>query len=166
MPATVEIRLSRNFQKQAKGVFEKYEFEVGVLEDKPHKFAKPASAGLSTLAGGPRRKIGRVSSESMSDVSESMRARVGNFYTRPFKSPKNRDILKFAQSFFEFCTGKGQSNRVRNYLQAIVRNPILRGDYGRNSPKWAKIKGFNRLMIDTGQLFNAIQAKIRTRRVS
>lgn len=162
MPAQVEIRLSRNFAKQAKGVFEKYQFEVGVLEDKNHKLPKSAKAGLSTLAGGPRRKLGRTSDKSISDVSEAMRARVGNFYTRPFKSSKNRDILNFAKSFMELCVGKGSRNRAKNYLQAIVRNPILRGDYGKNTPAWARIKGFNRLMIDTGQLFNAIKAKVKT----
>ncbi len=36
---------------------------------------------------------------------------------------------------------------------------MLRGDYGPNSELTRKIKGFDRYMIDTAQLFKAIKAK-------
>jgi hypothetical protein len=49
---------------------------------------------------------------------------------------------------------------LTNAIQAIVRNPILRGDYGRNNLFTQKVKGFNRLMIDTGQFFNNIKARV------
>jgi hypothetical protein len=45
-------------------------------------------------------------------------------------------------------------------LQAIVRNPILRGDYGKNKKETIKRKGFDRYMIDTGQFFNSIIARV------
>ncbi len=161
----MEIRLDGRFRKQAKGTFEKYEFYVGVLEDRPHK--EPGS-GLKSYAGGPARKVSnQPSGKTISEVSEDLRKRTGiNIYTRPFSSKQNADILAFTKGFFEFCAGRTQATRLENLLQAIVRNPILRGDYGRNTPVTAKIKGFNRFMIDTAQLFKGIIARVKVKRVS
>jgi hypothetical protein len=155
------IRLNRRFSKVAKGVIEKYEFEVGVLRDGIHSTARPPTAGLKTVAGGPARKQKRGGSQTVSAVSRRLRARLRfNFYLRPFRSAKNRDLLNMLKRFFDLCAGRSQAKRLENALQAVVRNPITRGDYGRNSPAAAKIKGFNRLMIDTGQLFRAIRARV------
>lgn len=162
------IKLDRRFEKQAKGVFEKYEFQVGILIDKPHKNAQSQSKGLKSYAGGPARKTSSKSSgKTIGEVSEELRKHIGiNFYSKPFSSKGNKDILKFVESFFDLCAGRTQARRAENLLQAIVRNPILRGDYGRNSSVTAKIKGFNRLMIDTAQLFRAITSKVTVKSVS
>jgi len=162
---SIGIKLDRSFVKQAKGMFEKYEFQVGILQDADHKKAMEPSAGLKSYAGGPvRRKSSQSSGKTISEVSEDLRKRIGvNFYLHPFSSKKNQDILNFVKSFFELCMGRTQAKRAENLLQAIVRNPILRGDYGRNTEQTVKKKGFNRFMIDTGQLFRAITAKVRTR---
>ncbi len=164
----VNIKLDGRFAKQAKGVFEKYDFQVGVLQDKSHKLAEPKSKGLKSYAGGLARKISsRSSGMTISEVSEDLRKRTGiNFYTRPFSSKKNKDILNFVKSFFDLSMGRTEKRRTENLLQAIVRNPILRGDYGRNTAATAKTKGFNRFMIDTAQLFKAITSKVTVRRVS
>jgi hypothetical protein len=164
----MKITLDKRFTKQAKGVFEKYEFQVGVLKDSTHKQAVPQQKGLKSYAGGPARKTSnRSSGMTVSQVSEDLRKRIGiNFYTVPFKSKKNKDILNFVKSFFDLCAGRTQPRRAENFLQAIVRNPILRGDYGRNSNVTARIKGFNRYMIDTAQLFRSITSKVVVRRVS
>jgi hypothetical protein len=165
--SSITIKLDRRFEKQAKGKFEKYDFVVGVLQDGPHK--TPVKGGtLTSYAGGPTRKVSRKpSGMTIAQVSEHLQANTGiNFYSRPFNSKKNKDILNFTKSFFDLCAGRSQAKRCENFLQAIVRNPILRGDYGRNTGLTAKIKGFNRFMIDTGQLFRAIKAKVMVRRVS
>lgn len=161
------IKLDRRFAKQAKGVFEKYEFHVGVLQDAPHKQAQTLEKGLKSYAGGPARKVlNKSSGMTVSQVSEDLRKRTGiNFYTKPFSAKKNKDILSFTNAFFEVCTGRSQPKRAENLLQAIIRNPMLRGDYGRNTAGTAKAKGFNRFMIDTAQLFRAIAAKV-VKRVS
>jgi hypothetical protein len=161
------LKLDGRFTKQAKGVFGKYEFSVGILEDRPHKNAAPAKKGLGSYAGGPVRKTTNTSTQSISSVSEDLRKHIGiNFYTVPFNSKKNRDLLKFVDEFFALCAGRGEVRRAINFLQAIVRNPILRGDYGKNSKVTKKIKGFDRFMIDTGQLFKALTAKVTVKRVS
>jgi hypothetical protein len=95
----------------------------------------------------------------MGEISQSVRARVGNYLVKPFRS-RNDDIIKFSKAFLDYCVGKEKEKRVINLLQAVVRNPILGQRYGRNSPATIRIKGFNRLLIDTAQFFRAIQAKV------
>ncbi len=159
----ISLKLDKRFAKQAKGVFEKYEFFVGILKDGHHLEAKSLFDGLGEYAGGPVRKTSRKQSQKMiSEVSEDLRNKMNiNFYTLPFQAKKNKDILNFVREFFELCAGRGEVRRAENLLQAIVRNPILRGDYGKNIPITAKIKGFNRLMIETAQVFKAITAKVQ-----
>lgn len=160
----MKFELDKRFTKQAKGVFEKYVFDVGILTNKQHYKAQSANKyGLKSYAAGPARKVGPIpSGMSIAEVSQDLRKKTGiNFFTAPFKSKKNRDILNFSKSFFDLCAGRGQKRQVENYLQAIVRNPILRGDYGSNSKVTAKIKGFNRFMIDTAQVFRNITATTR-----
>lgn len=164
---SITFKLDRSFVTQAKGVLEKYTFEVGVLQDGIHKEAADKSKGLSSYAGGPVRKTSGNSGMTISEVSEDLRKKTGiNIYTRPFFAKKNKDIVAFVESFFQLTGGRAPKKRVENLLQAIVRNPILRGDYGRNSSVTAKTKGFNRFMIDTGQLFKNIVAKVKVGRVS
>jgi hypothetical protein len=95
-------------------------------------------------------------------VSQSNRERLGfNYLTKPFEE-RTSDIIKFSNEFFKLAFGRSQEKRVVNLLQAIVRNPILRGEYGGpNSALTKRIKGFNRPMIDTAQLFKALRARIK-----
>lgn len=167
MPAKVELKLDKRFYKMAKGVYEKYNFDVGILKDSVHKKAIGSKKGLKSFAGGPARRTSQMPDGfTTSEISEKLRAQVGNFYTLPFKSPQNKDIRKLIKNFFDLVQGRTQQKRLENTLQAVIRNPILRGDYGSNKALTAQIKGFNRYMIDTGQFFKAIVAKVRRNRVS
>jgi uncharacterized protein YggU (UPF0235/DUF167 family) len=165
------LKLDGRFKKQVKGRIEGHVFDVGILQDAPHKLPRSKKDGLSALGGGPVRKKGRKDSGvSLAEVSESIRKDIKiNFYQRPFKMKANREILRFSKAFLKsVMTPSGnmkEKKRVENLLQAIVRNPILRGDYGINAVATATRKGFNRLMIDTGQLFKGITAKVRRRNV-
>jgi hypothetical protein len=166
------IRLDRGFRRRLEGRFGKYQFEVGVLKDGPHY--KPQDSGamsqfgmsdnLKSYAGWPARKQTREASElSLADISEANRERLGfNYIRKPFKQ-RSSDIIKFSDGFFKLAFGRGKLRRVENLLQAIVRNPILRGDYGMNTRATADIKGFDRLMIDTAQLFKSLKARIKWR---
>lgn len=144
---------------KAKGRFEKYEFEVGVLEHKPYRSAEPKSKGLKKFLAGPARKVSKKSAGlSVARVSFYNRRKT-DYFRKPFKR-RSSDIIRFSKEFFKLCAGTGEERRVLNYLQAIVRNPILRGDYGPNAPATVRTKGFDRYMIDTGQLFNSIKARV------
>lgn len=168
--AKTTMKLDRRFKNRVKARFEKYDLQVGVLQDRTHKNVMPKHDGVyvqTSYAGGPTRKASRYSSgQTIAEVSESARKTTGiNFYTRPFKMKANRDILKFVKSFFRLVAGHNEKKRLENTMQAIVRNPILRGDYGGNTTKTTRAKGFSRLLIDTAQLFKNIKAKATVRGV-
>lgn len=162
----MKLELNSKFKKKVAGMFGKYEFEVGILDDGPYKTPKRGARGLegsdvvTQFAGGKvRKKSSENSGMTISQVAKENRERLDfNFWTEPFKD-KNSDIIKFSNEFFKLVFGYGSKKRAENLLQAIVRNPILRGDYGENSELTQKIKGFNRFMIDTGQMFKAIKAR-------
>lgn len=166
----MQLKLDKGFQKRAQGRFGKYEFQVGVLEDGPHKQAKVGKRGLggkdvlSTYAGGPiRKKSNKNSGLTISEVSAENRKRMGvNYLTAPFKN-RTADIIKFTNEFFRLAFGRSEKKRAENLLQAVVRNPIMRHEYGSNSKLTQKIKGFDRKLIDTSQLFRAIKAICRVR---
>jgi hypothetical protein len=162
----MQLKLDSRFRKRVEGRFGKYRFEVGVLQDGPHREARRGVRGLkgadvrSSYAGGPiRKKSTKESGLTIAQVSEENRIRLGfNYLTEPFKK-RTSDIIKFSNEFFRLAFGRSQKKRAENLLQAIVRNPILRGDYGSNSKITVKIKGFDRKMIDTAQLFKALKAR-------
>jgi hypothetical protein len=170
----VTFQLDKRFQKKVRGLFGKYEFQVGVLQDAPYRLPKRGVPGLKgqeiikQFAGGPARGVSRNNSgKSIADVSKANRQRLGfNYLIEPFRSrsKSQADILRFSTEFFKLVFGRSEKKRCENLLQAIVRNPILRGDYGSNSPLTQRIKGFNRYMIDTAQLFKAIRSTTRVKK--
>lgn len=161
----VVLKFDRKVSERLRRKVEGHLLHVGVLENRPHRAPVPGSA--KSVAGGPARRLGKASGVTVEEVSRFARLRLlMNFYRRPFRGAgQNRDIVAFSKAFFKMALRDENPNRARNLLQAIVRNPILRGDYGRNSQTAAKAKGFNRLLIDTGQLFKAIRAQVRVKRV-
>ncbi len=168
----MQLKIDPRFQKNIAGRFGKYRFEVGVLQDGPHKEPRIGKRGLkgedvkSTYAGGPvRKKSNRVGALTIAQVSAANRDHLGfNYLLEPFKK-RTSDIVKFSTEFFRLAFGRSEKKRAENLLQAIVRNPILRGDYGSNAALTKKIKGFDRKMIDTAQLFKAIKAICKVRSV-
>ncbi len=163
----MQLRLDKRFRKNVSGRFGKYRFEVGILQDAPHKNPAEEINGVKQLgsyAGGPVRKKGRGNGPlTISEVSKANRDRMGfNYLTEPFKKTSS-DIVRFSREFFKLAFGRSEKKRAENLLQGIVRNPILRGDYGSNSRMTQREKGFDRKMIDTAQLFKAIKAICKVR---
>lgn len=167
---SLQIKIDKRFKKNVAGVFGRYDFEVGILEDAQYKKPLRGERGLkgqdvlSSYAGGPVRKKSRLKTNvTISEVSKANRERMGvNYLTEPFQK-RTSDIVRFTNEFFKLAFGRTEKKRAENLLQAIVRNPILRGDYGSNSALTKTIKGFDRYMIDTAQLFKAIKAKVNRR---
>lgn len=144
---------------------------MGVLEDKPHM--EPVDQGLlgktsKTYAGGPVRGTSRKpSGVSTGEVLvQNMERMHRNILLEPFRK-KNSEIIKFTNYFLRYIVGRSGSSsvkRIENLLQAIVRTPILNQEYGQNTARTADNKGFDRLLIDTGQMFKAIKARMIRRR--
>ena len=153
------------FVKTLQKRVESYEFEVGVLDDKPHKEAKDTdrfNPQLGTYAGGPVRKtIPNVGPNSTGEVLVANMERLNiNLLREPFQK-ESSDIMKFTRAFLRSALAQKSMKRVENLLQAIVRNPILRQEYGPNRPSTADAKGFDRHLIDTAQTFKAIRARAK-----
>jgi len=160
--------MGKSWGKKLQGRIKRYSFEVGVLDDKPHM--NPVQHGLfeepqlKSYAGGPIRRTSREVGElTVGEVLiDNMKRLNINLLLRPFQE-RNSDILKFTDYFLRFIVGrKGSSiKRIENLLQAIVRNPILKQEYGPNSANTADAKGFQRHLFDTGQMFKAIKARVK-----
>lgn len=145
---------------------EGFEFEVGVLDDKPHydpvdtpRFGQPE---IKQYAGGPARKQTRTQGPlSIAEIFIANMERLGiNLLLKPFQD-ESSELRKFTTAFLKLATGdKGMNmKRVENLLQAVVRNPILRQEYGKNSGAAADNKGFDRHLIDTAQMFKNLKAR-------
>lgn len=151
---------------------EPFNFEVGVLKDKSHFKAYPIERGMKTVAGGPARRQSRRTDGTIAGVSRKARALLKvNWLLKPFQpTKKNADAQRMMKVFWKLVFGENKLNSKRqleNAIQAVVRNPITRADYGKNKRRTARIKGSNRKFIDTGQLFKSITARVRVnRRVS
>lgn len=164
----MKIEIGTTWQKKLQRSIERYQFEIGVLEDKPHMQAQGhrlfQAPDLKTYAGGPARKQTRVpSGQSIGEVFIANMQRLNiNLLLRPFQE-RNSDILRFTTAFLKLAARTpGMSiRRVENLLQAIVRNPILKQEYGKNKSHTADAKGFDRHLIDTGQLFRSIVARAK-----
>jgi hypothetical protein len=158
-----KLQLDPKFKKNLRGKFEKYYFEVGILNDKEHKNPKNKNYGLKDFYGKVARKTSnKTGSLTTAGISNIIREKYHfDYLAEPFKGGgDSHDIMEFSKQFFKFCFGRTQAKRLTNMLQAIVRNPILRGDYGQNAVSTIRAKGFNHFMVDTGQLFKAIGARV------
>lgn len=163
----MKLEFGKSWSKKLEGRVNGFQFQVGVLNDKPH--ADPVETSsilenpqLKTYAGGPVRRTSRKKGEKTTGeiLVQNMDRMNINILQRPFRE-RNSDILKFTDGFLRLvCKRPGASiKRVENLLQAVVRNPILKQEYGKNSFFTAINKGFNRHLFDTGQMFRAIVAK-------
>lgn len=167
----MDVGLTKGFAKRLSGTVEKYEFEVGILEDS--EYMEPVEGTLMdrllgkqptrTYAGGPVRKKSRVKSgKTVSDVFVENQSRLNiDLLRRPLQD-ETSDIMRFVKVFLTNIFKKGGNmKRVENLLQAAIRNPILNEEYGKNNSQTADNKGFNRHLFDTGQMFQSIKARAK-----
>lgn len=160
------MSFGRSWTKKLQGRIQSYEFEVGVLDDKDHLL--PVEHGLfeepqtRTYAGGPVRKQTREKSGvSIGQVLVNNMERLNiNLLSDPFQR-ESAELIRFTRAFLKSALAKSSMKRVENLLQAVVRNPILREEYGPNSSSTADAKGFDRHLFDTGQMFKAIKARAK-----
>lgn len=137
----------------------KYDVEVGVLEDGPEKNWKRQQ---KSFHGGPANKTaGNNKNETLRAVFAKWNLRY-QLLLAPWRNPDNQTVVTIVRRLTEALTKGGMpTNHLPNAVQGAIRNPIMRGDYGKNSKEWAKAKGFNRLLINTGAMFNAIKARFK-----
>ena len=154
----VQFKASEKLARMLNTRLSGFDIEVGILQDGPVAKWKRERAG--DLAGGPRNKQAGTSNQM------TLRKQLGKFNVMynlllaPWRSKDNKDILVLIREMARSgLKAGGGRRRFLNAAQAVVRNPIARAEYGDNTAGWAKAKGFNRLLINTGRLFNSIKAR-------
>lgn len=183
MSITVEMKFKRPLSRQLKRAAENYPMAVGILpEDATREHFPPVQTGLFGIdgvkangkkienpykafpAGGTARKIDRTGGADGTIGGifvEAQEKNNVNLLTAPLDRPQSRDIQNLLKQFFKILGDtKKPVRRLQNAVQALIRNPITRGDYGKNRRATAEAKGFDTLFVDTGQLFQAIKARV------
>lgn len=161
------FRMPKDWTERFSGRIERFVFEVGVLDDKarrePVDTDTYGDSHIRNYAGGPVAKLSTDRSEvTNAQVLVSNMERTGiNFLSEPFQD-QSTHLNRFVKAFLDLVLETGMSKkRVENLLQAVVRNPILKGEYGANSFNTAEAKGFDRHLFHTGQMFKSIIARTR-----
>jgi len=150
---------TKNLSKKLSKQIGNYNFEVGILTDAAKK--KRKKGATKSFAGLTVNAVGQASPKaSLAEIAKYNDKRFG-WLKKPFKIVGNKEVLAVVKEISEQVFGKRSANnkRLENAVQAVIRNPILRGDYGNNAASTVKQKGFNKLGIDTAQFFKAIKAK-------
>lgn len=146
-----------DFAKIIQVELDRYQIEVGILQDKPTYQAIPNK--FTTYAGQQLAVTGRKIRGSLVAIAEDLDKRF-HWLERPWRLEKNQDVQRVVSDIIDSINMNNQGKqRVLNGVQAVVRNPILGNYYGNNSARWAKIKGFNKLLMYTGQFFKNIRAR-------
>lgn len=159
------MAMGKSWTLKLKKKVESYEAVAGIKQTPRKEPVKPKD--LRSFAGGPVRKISTTRSRvTPTQVAAYVMNFAGNIWTEPFKMGSNTDIIKFSKVYVkELLKSKPgeivNNRRVKNLMQAIIRNPILRGDYKLHGKGTKSRKGFERSLIDTGQFFRSIQVVIK-----
>ena len=149
----------KNLSKKLSFKISKYEVQVGLLEDKKRK--KPLFGKFKNYAGKRLLREGGVSKgASLVKVAEYLDKQF-KWLRKPFLLKNNKEVVVVLNDIVKHMNGKGDKQRILNGFQAVVRNPILRGEYGKNNARWAKIKGFDDTLMMTGQFFKNIKARFK-----
>lgn len=146
-----------NFAQILQVDLDKYQVEVGVLQDKVTYNAVPGR--FKTYAGQRLAVTGRKARGTLVEAAQELDKRF-HWLERPWRLERNQDVQQVVSDMIESINMRDAGKqRVLNGMQAVIRNPILGNYYGRNSIRWAKIKGFNKLLMWTGQFFQNIRAR-------
>jgi hypothetical protein len=135
--------------------------------DKAKKMrAAHRARGLGTLEGGPVRLQKPKTWGTVAEVGEAIRKIHGIDYLRtPVRRENSPEMKELRKAFFDLLRGRNKNySAVEAKFRAVLRIPILKARYGRNTSAAARVKTFNRKLIDTGQFFKAIIARVRVRK--
>lgn len=146
--------------------FQAQRVRVGVLDrGKVARKAKSKKAGLAVLNGGSgqKRKINTSKSGrtnlKLTELAKFMDGKYG-FISDAFYKSGSKELRILFDDFALMLTGKRVNSRhIENSAIFVIRNPILRMEYGRNARSTEQTKGFNRPLVDTGTLFSNIKAE-------
>jgi hypothetical protein len=135
------------------------EAEVGIIDDYQERGATTKTG--RTVAGERVLGLKGFSGATGKQRAQELDANYGIISTA-FNRMSNEDVIDITEQIGKAISEDSDDADRRRYLnglQAIVRNPIMRKEYGSNSPVTVKIKGFDWVGVMTGQFFDNIRAR-------
>lgn len=161
--------------------FNRMEIEVGVLNKSATARVADRDAGLKTLPGTGKQasKIKRggagKSELRLTELAKILDNRYGVF-SESEKHFTNQDVVRVTNQlvdvFEKGAMTETMQRRIENACIALVRNPIMRKDFGANASSTigggigyngykVEGKGFDWPMVDTGFFFQNIKARMK-----
>lgn len=154
----MELKI-QNLSKKISFKLKKYEVQVGVLEDARRN--KPLFGQFKSYAGKTLlRESGVSTGATMAELAKFLDKKY-KWLRKPFLIKNNKEVVLVLNDIVKDMNGQDLKQRILNGFQAVVRNPILRGEYGKHSSKWEKQKGFQQLLMMTGQFFKSVKARFK-----
>ena len=158
----MKFKLSKKAIKQyAKKINDEYVI-VGVLDGNmkaklPNKNRlirqiRGRDSSLIALRKGKNAKI------SLRELALILDAKYG-IISKSFRLTDNKEIHKLLLLFMSLRKTEQIKRQIENSAQAIIRNPIVKRLYGNNQNSTVERKGFNRIGINTGTLFENIKGR-------
>ena len=150
----MKIKIEKPLFKALTAELGKYEIRVGVDDTKPRKKMKEPKE-LRKYAGVEVYKITSKTDNGKTNVeiAGELDAAFQWLRTPWLGGGENKDVVLVVNDILSNIRGQGDRQRILNAAQAVVRNPILRGDYGKHTDA-------NRpFLMRTGQFFKAILAR-------
>lgn len=163
-PKKPKSTLKKVTQKAKKKLSKAFESKKSKSKRRHQAKVKALKArGLGYMEGGPVRLQKSTVRGTIQDVAGYVRKRHGIPYlTEPFRNMKSKDARILTRALLNLIVKKKRGYaEVEKALRDCIRNPFLKKRYGKNSRNAARIKTFNRLGIDTGQFFQALDGKVR-----
>lgn len=160
----IEINLGDDFLEANVKAFESQRVRVGVLDEFQMAAipAKEKDRGLKTLRGtGEKARKIRTRSKTLSlrQLAVYLDSQYGVF-TNAISNANNLDLNQVTQEMIKaFTGGDVEKRRIENAAIALIRNPIMRKDFGSNNRRTSRVKTFDWPMVDTGTFFLNIKAE-------
>lgn len=163
-PKKPKSTLKKISQKYKKKISKAFESKKSKTKRRLKAKVKAYKAmGLGYMEGGPVRLQKSTTKGSLQDIAGYVRKRHNIPYlTAPFKNMKSKEMRLLTKELFNLISNRRKGYaKVEAALRDVIRIPFLKKRYGNNSRRAARIKTFNRLGIDTGQFYQALDGKVR-----
>lgn len=150
----MKIQIQKPFFKALTAELGKYEIRVGVDDAKPRKKMKEPKE-LRRFAGVEVYKVSNKTDDGKTNVEVAAELDAAFQWLRTpwLGGGENKEVVQVVNDIVANVRGQGDKQRILNGAQAVVRNPILRGDYGKHTD------ADRPFLMRTGQFFKAILAR-------
>lgn len=155
----IKVKLSESFLDKEVKEFEAQRVTVGILDKSKYAaIAKPKSSGLKSMKGYPASYIKkRDKTLPLWQLADFLDYHYG-FISKAAMNPNNADLVLVMNELKRIFDGNVNPKRIENAAIALVRNQILRRDFGSNAESTQSQKGFDMPLVRTGAMFSSIKA--------